>query len=103
MDTSGSDYYQGGPGPNILDIPALMDMPPFQGGGAGGGGGAAGPMGPPGPNNFGGKTSFIRTVNTTVFVNYIFVHFDRHFDGQNGCASRFAHHSVRHHLHNLKL
>ena len=66
MDTSGSDYYQGGPGPNILDIPALMDMPPFQGGGgAGGGGGAAGPMGPPGPNNFGGKSW-----SSTLFMAY---------------------------------
>ena len=52
MDTSGSDYYQGGAGPNI---PALMDMP-FQGGGGGGGGGGVGPMGPPGLNNFGGKS-----------------------------------------------
>ena len=67
MDTSGSDYYQGGPGPNI---PALMDMP-FQGGGEGaeGGGGAAGPMGP-GPSNFCGKSygSFSLSLNVDVFL-----------------------------------
>ena len=45
MDSSDTDYYQGGPGP----VPNLMDMPHYQGGGGGGGG----PMGPPGPNNFG--------------------------------------------------
>ena len=38
MDSAGSDYYQGGPGPNI---PNLMEMP-FQT-----------PMGPPGENNYG--------------------------------------------------
>ena len=42
--------------------------------------------------------SFTRTVNITVFVSGTFlIFFDRHFDGQNGCATDFAPKSVSQH------
>ena len=49
------------------------------------------------------EISFTRIVNIAIFVSGNFDLFDVHFDGQNECANHFAHQSVCHHRHSVKL